>query len=127
MEAFDKAIEDTITAINTGALRSRDGVILMQAKGKSYISNHEWRNKMDGIVDLLRAIRSRYVLAVQLGQIRLGGEDHGRQCYLLRDPQIGEWMDDTRIEILRLFSELCNEAGIPSPNFPRDWRRSVRW
>lgn len=47
MEAFDKAIEDTITAINTGALRSRDGVVLAQAKGKSYISNHEWRNRMD--------------------------------------------------------------------------------
>ncbi len=34
MEAFDKAIEDTITAINTGCLRSRDGTILAQAKGK---------------------------------------------------------------------------------------------
>jgi hypothetical protein len=127
MEAFDKAIEDTITAINTGALRSRDGAILAQAKGKSYIINHEWRNKMDVIVDLLRAIRSRYVLAVQMGQIHLGGEDHGRQWYLLRDPKIGEWMDDTRTEILRLFSELCNEAGIPLLNFPRDWRRRVRW
>jgi hypothetical protein len=43
MEAFDRAIEDTITAINTGCLRSRDGGILQQAKGKAYISRREWR------------------------------------------------------------------------------------
>lgn len=34
MEAFDKAIEDTITALNTGCLRSRDRGILAQGKGK---------------------------------------------------------------------------------------------
>jgi hypothetical protein len=32
MEAFDRAIEDTITAPNTGCLRARDGTILQQAK-----------------------------------------------------------------------------------------------
>jgi hypothetical protein len=37
IEAFDKAIEDTITAINTGCLRSRDGQVLAQSKGKSYL------------------------------------------------------------------------------------------
>lgn len=31
MEAFDKAIEDTLTAINTGCLRSRDGGILSRS------------------------------------------------------------------------------------------------
>jgi hypothetical protein len=37
MEAFDKAIEDTITALNTGCLRSRDGGVLARAKGKAYL------------------------------------------------------------------------------------------
>src|SRR5262245_14084595 len=72
MEAFDKAIEDTITAINTGCLRSRDGVVLAQAKGKSYLSNSCWRERMDVIVDLLRAVRSRYALAVEQRQIHFG-------------------------------------------------------
>ncbi len=43
MEAFDRAIEDTITALNTGCLRARDGTVLQQAKGKSYVANHAWR------------------------------------------------------------------------------------
>ena len=47
MEAFDRAIEDTITAINTGCLRSRDGAVLCQSKGKSYLENPEWRQRMD--------------------------------------------------------------------------------
>src|SRR5205823_3481965 len=39
MEAFDRAIEDTITALNTGCLRSRDGTVLQRARGKKYISS----------------------------------------------------------------------------------------
>jgi hypothetical protein len=122
MEAFDKAIEDTITAINTGTLRSRDGAILAQAKGKSYISNPKWREQLDVIVDLLRAIRSRYFLAVQTRQIDVGLEHQGRQSYIIRDGQVAEWMDSTRGEIIQLFSNLCEEAGIPPLHFPR-----VRW
>lgn len=33
MEDFDKAIEDTLIALNTGVLRTRDGSILKQADG----------------------------------------------------------------------------------------------
>jgi len=34
MEAFDQALEDTITALNTGTSRDRKGNILGQSKGK---------------------------------------------------------------------------------------------
>lgn len=61
MEAFDKAMEDTLTAINTGCLRARDGAILFRSWGKSFLSNSKWREQMDVIADLLGAIRSRYV------------------------------------------------------------------
>ncbi|MBN2267226.1 MAG: hypothetical protein JW725_02690, partial [Candidatus Babeliaceae bacterium] len=127
MEAFDKAIEDTITAINTGCLRARDGAILVQAKGKSFLSNPRWREKMDVIVDLLRAVRSRYSLAVQMGQIRIISEYQGRQTYDIRDNEIAEWMDSTRAEILGLFSELCEEANIKSLSFPRFRHRRRYW
>jgi hypothetical protein len=127
METFDRAIEDTITAMNTGTLRARDGTILAQAKGKSYLSNHRWRERIDVIVDLLRAIRSRYSLAVQTGQIHIGLERQGRQFYHIRDEQIAEWMDSTRAEIIQLFSELCEEAGIPILYFPRFFGRRRRY
>jgi hypothetical protein len=119
MEAFDRAIADTITAINTGCLRARDGTILAQAKGKSYLSNQRWREEMDTIVDSLRAVRSRYRLALQLGQIDIGPESQGQQFHYFHDGQIGDWMDFTRAEIIRMFSHLCEEVGIPPLRFPR--------
>lgn len=126
VEAFDKAIEDTITAINTGALRARDGAVLNQSKGKSYVSNQQWRERMDVIVDLLRAIRSRYSLAIQMDEIHVGPEHQGRRFYHIRNRQIGEWMDSTRSEVIQLFSELCQEAGVPTLHFPRQYRKFWR-
>ena len=123
MEAFDKAIEDTITAINTGCLRARDGGILAQAKGKSFLSNPKWREQMGVIVDLLRAVRSRYSLAVQMGQINIEPENQGSQVYYIRDDEIANWMNTTRIEILELFSKLCEEANITPLSIPRFHRR----
>ncbi len=118
MEAFDRAMEDTITAFNTGCLRSRDGPVLQRARGKKFISNPEWRTTLDTIVDMLRAIRSRYDFAVRHGQIHLGPEADGSSFYCINDQQVAEWMDATRFEIVSLFSGLCDEAGIQGLHFP---------
>lgn len=122
MEAFDKAIADTIIAINTGCLMARDGQILAQAKGKSYLANHKWRERMDVIVDLLRGLRSRYKDAVQTGEIYLGTERNGVQFYDIRNHELADWMDSTRTEIISVFSVICKEAGIPPLIFPRSFR-----
>ncbi|MDT8900351.1 HNH endonuclease [Anaeroselena agilis] len=126
MENFDKAIEDTITAINTGALRARDGGVLQKSKGKAYLSNPLWRRKMDAIGDLLRALRERYELAVRTNDIHLGSTSDERQFYCINDRQLGAWFDLTRAEILKIFSEICGEAGISSefqfPRHRRFWR-----
>jgi hypothetical protein len=124
IEAFDRAIEDTITAINTGSLRARDGTVLSQAKGKSYLSNHAWREKMDVIVDLLRAVRSRYSIALATGQILVDSEYQGKQSYFIKDSNLSEWMNSTRVEAINLFSGICSEAGIPQLSFPRRYRSS---
>jgi len=112
---FDKAIEDTITAINTGCLRSRDGVKLEQAKGKAFLQNALWREQMDTIVDLLRAIRSRYAIGKKLGLIS-GNDDF----YCVRDWHTAEWMDETREEILIIFAEVAVQAGVIPPRGPSD-------
>lgn len=123
MEAFDKAIEDTIIALNTGTLRARDGTILFKSKGKSFIANDNWRNKLDVIVDLLRAIRERYSLALRNQEISLGQFHAGRQYYCINNRELSDWFDSTRNEILKIFSEICNEAGIHfKHSFPRNRR-----
>ena len=59
MEDFDKAIEDTLIALNTGVMRTRDGEKLKQAEGKSAIQNPIWRKKLDTIADMLNLNYSR--------------------------------------------------------------------
>ncbi len=46
MEDFDSALKDTIVALNTGILRTRDGDILKEAEGKSSLQNPDWREKL---------------------------------------------------------------------------------
>lgn len=116
MEAFDKAMEDTITAINTGCSRLRDGHLVMQTRGKTFLKNVAWRQRMDVIVDLLRWIRSRYTDAVKQRVITTGQENSGMVFYCIHDPEIADWMDNTRAQVLQLFSEICHEAGIAPPH-----------
>ncbi len=124
MEAFDRAITDTITAINTGCLRSRDGAILGRARGKTFLRNPVWRERMDVIVDLLRAIRSRYADGIRRGLIHVHQTNDGDEFYAFHDPSLGNWMDQTRMEIMKVFSEIATEAGVQPPRFPR---HPYRW
>ena len=125
MEAFDKAIEDTLTAINTGCLRARDGTILSRSWGKSFLLNSKWRQQMDVIADLLRAIRSRYGEGIAKGSIHISHQPNGREFYCIHDGEIADWMDSTRSQILQIFSEVTEEAGVHSPTFQQ--RRRQRW
>ncbi|XEQ93967.1 hypothetical protein SCACP_28640 [Sporomusa carbonis] len=77
---------------------------------------------MNVIVDLLRAIRERYALALDKGEIHLGTEHRGRKFYCIYDRVLAEWFDSTRYEILKIFSEISNEIGIPRFSFPRPRR-----
>src|ERR1043166_5373682 len=116
MEAFDKAMEDIITAIITGCSRLRDGHLVMQTRGKTFLKNVAWRQRMDVIVDLLRWIRSRYTDAVKQRVITTGQENNGMVFYCIHEPEIAAWMDNTRAQVLQLFSEICHEAGIAPPH-----------
>jgi len=119
MEAFDRGIEDTITALNTGCLRDRTGKVVAQAKGKAFIVRHEWRRELDAIVDLLRAIRSRYKHALTTGAICVHATGEGRVSYCIHDRAVASWMDATRAQVIELFSRLCEQAGLPKLHFPR--------
>lgn len=126
IEAFDRAIEDTITALNTGCLRSRDGAVLQTAKGKACVTDPALRKKLDTIVDLLRAIRSRYDLAIRRGQLRVGHDDGQQQWYCINDHNLAGWMDETRAQVIEILAALCNDAGVrppPGPHYrPPRWR-----
>ena len=98
MEDFDKAIEDTIIALNTGVLRTRDGTLLKQAQGKSAIHNPIWREKFELISDMLASLRRRLKLAEKdKAYSKYGtGEDIS---YCFSDHKLAEWFNLTREEI----------------------------
>lgn len=120
MDDLDRAIADTIIALNTGVLRTRDGDILRTAKGKTSISNPAWKKKLNTIVDMLVAIRQRLKIAKD-DNIYWARSD-GFYCF--NDRGIAEWIDITRGEIIKIFSSICKEAGIAELHFPRN---RYRW
>ncbi len=109
-EAFDKAMEDTVTAINTGCSRLRDGTLVMQAQGIMFLENIAWRQRMEAIVGLIRLIRARFAQAVQNKTISISNN-----FYCVYDQSLQHWMDDTRVQVLQLFAEICREANIQPP------------
>ncbi len=42
---FDKAMEDTLLALNTGYWRTRDGALIERARGKVHVVHPPWREK----------------------------------------------------------------------------------
>lgn len=117
MEDFDQAIEDTIIALNTGVLRTRDGMILKQSEGKSAISNDLWREKLNTITDMLVALRKRLKIAKDEKLYSTYGK--GDVMYCFYDRELEMWFDLTREEIVKILSSICEEAGIPRLRFPR--------
>jgi hypothetical protein len=117
MEDFDKAIEDTLIALNTGVMRTRDGEKLKQAEGKSAIQNPIWRKKLDTIADMLNDIRRRLKVAeAEHTYTKYGsGQD---VFYCFSDRELGEWFNLTREEILKILSSICREAGLRELHFP---------
>lgn len=119
MEDFDKAIEDTIIALNTGILRTRDGAIIKQAEGKSALINTMWRQKLDSIGDMLVTIRRRLKIAEKEKEYTKSDSNDYEIFYCFHDRELEEWFNITREEILKVLSSVCREAGIRELHFPR--------
>ena len=123
MEDFDKAIESTIIAFNTGILRTRDGDILKQAEGKSAIQNSDWRDKLFAIVEIMTAIRRRLKIAKK-DHAFIQRDDNNGGFYVFHDRELEKWFDSSREEVLKIMSSICREAGLHELYFPK---RHYRW
>ena len=115
MEDFDKALESTIIAFNTGILQTRDGVLLKQAEGKACVQNPSWRAKLFDIVDILISIRRRLDIAKK-EKAFFQREDSG--FYYFQNHDLEHWFDHSREQVLELMSSICREAGLHEILFP---------
>jgi hypothetical protein len=73
---LDRALEDTLLAINTGYWRTRDGAVLNRAVGKIRVTNPSWREKLDGIAAEIEAARGRLRGALALDRELMHQADH---------------------------------------------------
>lgn len=118
MEDFDKALEDTIVALNTGTLRTRDGDIIKKAEGKSSLQNPDWREKLYTIVDILTVMRRRLSIAKNEKAYSYHGSGYdGFYCFY--DRELEEWFDCSREEILKIISSICKEIGLHPLHFSK--------
>lgn len=117
MEDLDEAIADTILALNTGTLKTRDNHIIKKASGKATLSNDKWREKLDIVGDMLSAFRTRLKIAKESGAYSTFGK--GDVMYYFHDRELEEWFDSTRCEILKVLSDVCEDAGLSGLHFPK--------
>ena len=122
MEDFNQAINDTIIALNTGVLRTRDGMIIKTSDGKSSVTNPVWKNKLDTIVDMLVALKRRLKIAQEEKLYSTYGQ--GDVMYCFYDHELESWFDLTREEIIKILSSICKEAGLHELHFPH---HRYRW
>ncbi len=126
MSAFDQAIRDTIVALSTGTLRDREGKVLSRTIGRSALENRSWREKIGNVIDLLNIVVRRFEIAASSGAIEIHGRGRDMETYCINDRELGQWMDATRSEALKLFSEVLAEAGLDPLSFG-SFRHFPRW
>lgn len=116
--AFDKAMEDTLLALNTDYWRTRDGAVIERSRGKSNVVDAQWREKLDTIAQIIEEIRRRFHEAVGFNRAlyNLRRETYGREPWLgdmpfRRDRDLGQWMDEQRQRAIELMNSMLTEIG----------------
>jgi hypothetical protein len=108
MEDFERAIDDTVLALNTGVFRTRDGHVIDDIGfGKSSVLQVEWQQRLGGLETRLLDLRAEVAGALESGQLKTCGS----HCYCGDDDCIRS-LDEARLEIIDALNALLAEAGI---------------
>lgn len=117
---FDRAIEDTLLALNTGYWRTRDGEIIDRNHGKVHLVNQDWRDQLDGITIILEEIRSRFRQSLGLDEMLLRWQyppshhmDRMMEARFRGDRALGEWIDKKRRDAIDKMNSILKEIGHP--------------
>jgi hypothetical protein len=116
MEDFDKAIDDTVLALNTGLLRTRDNhVVADLGFGKSSLANADWCAELGKVEGQLLQLRSQVAEALATDKLKCC---HAH-CYCGDDECIRQ-LDQIRADIIDLVNGVLNDSGVGAmPNLMR--------
>jgi len=98
---LEAAVRDTITAVNTGVLRTRDGLLLVSGPAKSTLMDKEMVSSVNELLKLLGALRDR------LHAERATGGGH-----LHLDSSALHFVEDLRRRILTDVNAFCSAYGV---------------
>ncbi len=123
---FDRAMEDTILALNTGLLRSRDGTLIQRSEGKRDLVNSDFRDRIDATVGLIdearRVLRGALSLDRMLLERDRGGPWIDRFDFDLRgDRGLSGRMDELRQEAVETMNGILAEVELPMLKAIGDW------
>jgi len=104
---FDKAMEDTVIALNTGYWRMRDGTLIERARGKVHLTHAAWRDKVDAISSIVEEIRRRFHGELGLDAMLM----HAPLGRFRTDRAVGSWMDKKRQEAIEIMNSMLEEIG----------------
>ena len=114
---FDRAMEDTLIALNTGYARLQDGTAIERAKGKVHLIRPEWRGKVDQITFHIESIRKRFQqilgldkdIRLRFSQRSLTSLDWDMEALDQRfrnDQELSEFMDKERQAAISLLNAI---------------------
>ena len=115
---FDKAMQDTVAALNTGVLQTRDGHLIGRTKPKDQVSTRRWRDGLNQACQIVSEIRQCYANALR------------REVIVLKDRPVFNWktssdlnhsagrslihyMNSARNQVLKIMNDLFQEIGKP--------------
>jgi hypothetical protein len=118
---FDKALEDTLLAINTGFWKTRSGELIEKNKGKAYVANPAWKAKLDEITALIVDMRDEFRKAAGLETMffhRFGmmseAEVHEYIDNTFRENQVlAQIMDTKRRKAVEIINSILEEIKHP--------------
>lgn len=108
---MDRALEDTLLALNTGFWRTRDGILIERAQGKVHLAHPAWRERLDDAVAAMDNARRlmREALGLDLDLYRWDHESH----HLRGDARLGVLMDQLRQSAVDNVNAILREIGQP--------------
>lgn len=109
---FEKAITDTIEALNTGKYNTRENTLIKQIHRVDDISDHRIKKRMISIINQLINLRQVYKSLVKEREIIIDGDVGADYLYYQVSSKASEKMNKLRQQILDEFNKLHHEDKI---------------
>ena len=112
LPAFQKAIEDTIGALNTGLWRTREGVENRRIPSIHHLKNQRIQTVMGKVVRQVDQLRRIFVTRLKEGEIRPCGCGQPDCPTFMLTQRVADELDDARQRILTTFQSVYTSFSV---------------